>query len=210
MCIQTLFVSLNEFFVATDGLWNAVEALSVTFAALVAWKGIDAWRKEMIGRRKSEIAEETLAVFYETKEVFKDIRSPLTYSAEAEDRPKAEGESDSEKRKRDTFFIPIARTIRHKEHFARLRTLKYKFMAYFGAESSKPFDTIFSIKHSIVVDAEMLAEEDAYDPYEKDFKKNLKMTIGWGLSKDDTIRNQIDEAINAIEAICGSYLQERG
>lgn len=210
MCIQKLFASLNDFFVGTSGLWSAMEAISVTVAALVAWKGINAWRKEMIGRRKAEIAEETLSLFYETKEVFKDIRSPLTYSVEAEDRLKVEGESDKEKRRRDTFFIPIARTIRHKEHFAKLRTLKYKFRAYFGAEAAKPFDTIFSIRHSIIVDAEMLGEEDFYDPYDKDFKKQLKMTIGWGLSKDDKIRSEIDNAINEIETLCGSYLQERG
>lgn len=70
------------------GWAEAITAASAAVTAVsVAW-GISAWRREYVGKRRIELAESVLALFYEAEEAVKAIRSPFAYSGEGKSRIK--------------------------------------------------------------------------------------------------------------------------
>ena len=50
-------------------------SLAIILASGVAIYGISSWRREMMGKRKYELTEEVLALFYEAREKISAIRS---------------------------------------------------------------------------------------------------------------------------------------
>lgn len=54
---------------------TALQEIPILIAAWVALFGIDAWRREHSGKRRLELAEDTLALFYEASDVIKVIFS---------------------------------------------------------------------------------------------------------------------------------------
>jgi hypothetical protein len=165
-----------------------LEKLCLIAATVMAYIGINAWRREMLGRKKADLAEEVLAGFYETRDALRWVRSPLSDSTESESRIPEENEDPATKRRLDSYFVPIARLNKHNEHFAKLQSIKYRFMAYFGAEAEQPFNKLSSVRQKIVLDASSLIREDLEGPYSKEEKRALKATIGWCKSTDDPIR----------------------
>ena len=44
--------------------------------AAIAWRGLEKWRSETTGKRRSELAATVLAEFYEMDEIIRSSRSP--------------------------------------------------------------------------------------------------------------------------------------
>ena len=55
---------------------DIVESIAVILASLFAIHGINSWRREMKEKRKYEVAEEVLALFYEARDKISLIRMP--------------------------------------------------------------------------------------------------------------------------------------
>ncbi len=58
---------------------EVVQAVAVIVASVVAIFGINAWKREYVGKRRMELAEEVLAMFYEVRDVMHDIRAPFSF-----------------------------------------------------------------------------------------------------------------------------------
>ena len=95
--------------------------------AIVA--GIDAWKREFIGKRRIELAEEVLAAFFEVKDAMAMIRNPFSRGDEGGSRKKGEHETETETELLNRGFIVFERYETKKEVFQRFATLKYRFMA---------------------------------------------------------------------------------
>ena len=59
-----------------------IKQISILFGIGVAIYGIDAWRREHVGKRQLELAEDTLALFYEAADAIKHIRHPASFGQE--------------------------------------------------------------------------------------------------------------------------------
>ena len=94
-------------------MWEAVfkvappliQAVSVAVTAVFAVIGLRAWRRQLLGRRKIEIAEGTLLATYKIKEAMAYIRNPGALVG-ASTRQRQPDESESLARLRDTYFVP--------------------------------------------------------------------------------------------------------
>ena len=76
------------------GLITAIaQAVSVMFACWAIISGVDAWKREFIGKRKIELAEEVLSKFFEVKDAVAFIRSPFVTSDEGKSRKHEASES---------------------------------------------------------------------------------------------------------------------
>ena len=60
-------------------------AISVVIAALSFVYGVSAWRREFVGKRRIELAEEVLALAYEIEEIIGSIRSGFVYVPQSND-----------------------------------------------------------------------------------------------------------------------------
>ena len=137
---------------------DLLQSASIVFAALMAAYGIDAWRREFIGKRKMELAEEVLALVLETREIISYIRSPGSFQGEGESRKADEDETESVRRARNLAFVPIERQNQHLEKLNRLWTLSYRFRAQFGNDASKPIDDLRNTIATIKTSCHILAQ----------------------------------------------------
>lgn len=201
-----------------ESILQAVQAISLTVAALVAISGITAWRKEFVGKKKIDLAEEVLVRFYEARDVFRVIRSPFGFMGEGSSRQAGEHERPEEKEILDKAYVVFERYEKHKEVFSHLQPLKYRFRAQFGAEAVGPFDSLSSCLNEIFIAARMLGQTYWRDQghrawaTEEEFQRHLAEmhrleSIFWETRiEDDVITPRIDAAVATVEGICSEVM----
>ena len=190
----------------------AIAAASVAVAAVSFIFGVSAWRREFVGKRRIELAEEVLALFYEAEDVIRAIRSPMASGGEGRTRERGENEDEDLAGLLDQAFVAFERYERHQEFFARLRATRYRFKAAFGVEAGKPFSDLDNAVQRILVAARMLGT--SYWPRqgrpmsEERFKQHLDEMERleadfWAMGKEDSLAEAVHAAVGKVEAIVG-------
>ena len=194
---------------------DLLQALSVIVASVVAVYGINAWRRELKGKREYELAEEVLTLFYRSRDIIKAIRSPFGTVGEGRTRKQRPSETPNEKEALDRAHAVVERYEKNKEPFERLYALRYRFMTVFGRETAKPFDDLNQIIKEIFSAAYMLGlywnkEEFADSPRlmearRKTIEKNER--VFWQWAEDDPISDSVDKVIREMEDHCKRIIQ---
>jgi hypothetical protein len=70
--------------------------ISIIIGALALISGIRAWKREYIGKRKIELAEDTLMLFYQARDAIREIRNPFGAIGEGSSRQRADNETEDE------------------------------------------------------------------------------------------------------------------
>ena len=109
-----------------------VQAISIFLACFAVMSGIDAWKREFIGKRKIEIAENMLASFYKVRDAISFIRNSWAIQDEGKSRKKGESEDPKVSEILDRAYVVYERYEKQKEVFIEFNVMKYKFMAFFG------------------------------------------------------------------------------
>jgi hypothetical protein len=190
----------------------------------LALYGIDAWRREAMWKRRSELCEEVLALCYETKEIISYMRSPGGFSGEGETRQPDKGEPDDVRRSKNLAWIPIERHNQHIEKLSRLWALSYRFRAQFSIEATQPIEDLRNIIGSVKSAAHILSiywttfNWDVMTP--EQFQSNRALqdkyeAIMWegmqtveqvnGIAPDE-IQAKVDDAVRRIEKTCHEVL----
>lgn len=200
-------------------LFNVLQSISIVIASIVAIYGINSWRREAKWKRKYELAEETLSLFYEVRERLDIIRNPFSHSEEGKTRKRNENESSEETEIFDRAYVAFERFEKEKTPFLKLYSIKYRFIAVFGIEYNEPFDEVRKIVNSILSAANILARnywrKQGKIPMNKEqFQIHLQAmnkyeSIFWADFTDpDEIKIQMDTAIKKMENICLKILKK--
>jgi len=195
-----------------------IKEISLLIGIWVAIYGIDSWRREHTGKRQIELAEETLALFYEARDVIAQIRHPVSWGNETADIEQGEKESDKDYEARKQASIVFARYNEHQELFNKIHSLRYRFMAQIGKKEAEPFDDLRKIVNEIFLSARMLARLWARDYFrtDQDHEKHWEQikkheAVFWdGLSEEDPINKKLESAIEAIESTCKKVISGVG
>ena len=195
-----------------------IKQVSILIAIWVAIYGIDSWRREHIGKRQMELAEDALALFYEAADAIKHIRHPASFSHETDDIERGENESEKDYDARKTASIVFKRYNDHQELFNKLHAMRYRFMAQVGKQEAKPFDDIRTIVNEITISARMLARLWPRDYFRTDeqLKKHQEQiekheAVFWeGLEEDDPINPRVETVLKEIESTCQSVITGKG
>ena len=194
---------------------NIIESVVVILASLVASGtviyGVNAWRREYIGKRKLELTEEVLALFYEARDAIGQIRNPFSYEGEGSNRNPAPNESPEQKQINDNANVVFERYNKRQDLFNKLHSMRYRYMAQFGRESAKPFDDLNVIVNDVFVSARMLShywmdQGDRRWKSDAEFKKHLEEmhkyeAVFWYQGEErDSIGPRVDTVISEIEA----------
>ncbi len=190
---------------------NILESVSLIFAAWTVIIGVNAWQREYIGKRKLELAEEVLALFYEARDAVRYIRNPFGYAGEGSARNAAPNESPEEKQINDRANVVFERYNKRQALFNKLYSMRYRYMARFSKDSAKPFDELNKIVNDIFTSAHMLSyywKEQGHRQWKNDaeFRQHLEEmhkyeAIFWEKgSKEDSIIPRVDKVISDIEA----------
>ncbi len=204
-----------------DTILNLIQSISIIIASIVAIWGINSWRREAKWKRKYELAEEVLSLFYECKEKFQIIRSPFGHIDEGKTRKRNEHETAAETERLNNAYVFIERYEKEKEPFIKLASLKFRFMTIFGKESGEPFDEVRRILNTIFLAASRLGNRywkdqgsGIFNTSDEHFQRHLKEmhkneSIIWGNYDDEDITaKQIDQCVLKIETYCSLIIKE--
>lgn len=185
-------------------------AVSVLIGALAFLSGVSAWKREFVGKRRIELAESVLAVFYEAEDAIREIRSPFSHEGEGRSRKRSRNETEEESRILDQAYVVFERYQKREQLFAQLRSMRYRFMAAFGAEAGEPFEEVARVVREILVAAQMLGKhywlrQGRVQMTEQEFKKHLdemqkREAILWITTRDeDGISPRVRAAVRRVE-----------
>ncbi|MBU4184744.1 MAG: hypothetical protein KKI12_05245 [Proteobacteria bacterium] len=181
------------------------QTIAIIAACWAIISGIGAWKREFIGKRRIELAEEVLASFFEIKDSIAFIRNPFATNEEGKSRKKGEYELSDETELLNRGYIVYERYEKKKDVLIKFNTLKYKVMAAFGPDTEKIFIDCNKTLNSIFISARMLAtyywKRQGRVPMDGDqFQKHLdEMQKHEGIFWD--MMNETDEIRNKLELI---------
>ena len=195
-----------------------VRDVSILIGTWIAVYGIDSWRREHTGKRRLELAEDTLASFYEARDAIQHMRSPVSFGAEVEDVKRGENESEKSWEARRNASVILKRYNQHQELFNKLHATRYRFMAQIGKEESQPFEDFRKLLNEITSSAHVLARLWARDYFRNDehFEKHRTLVekyeaIFWeGIVDKDPVNPKLDLIINNIEKTCSNVISGEG
>jgi hypothetical protein len=196
---------------------DLLKNLSILIGIWVAISGVNAWRREHSGKRRVELAEDILALFYEAADAIRALRHPFSFPQETEEVEKAEGESEEAYQDRKNASVVFHRYKQHQELFNKLHAMRYRFMAQIGKEEAKPFDAIRKIVNEIIAAARMLARLWARPHFASDQqwrehqqRVDKQEAIFWeGLKEEDPINPRLDQTVQDMEQICRAVIEEQ-
>ena len=180
---------------------SAIQAISIMLACWAVISGVDAWKRDFIGKRRIELAEQLLAKFFEVKDAVGYIRNPWSTSEEGKTRQRSDSEPPDESKILDRGYIAVERYQTKEEVFAEFNTLKYRAMAAFGTDTEEIFTETSKVVNSIFTSARMLgtyywqqqmtrsATPDDYQNHLKEMRSHEKKI--WDVGPDDEVRTAL-------------------
>jgi len=197
---------------------DGLKHVSVLIGIWVAISGIHAWRREHVGKRQVELAEDTLALFYEAENAIRHMRSPFGFGHEYEDIEQAERETDEQFEARKKASVIFHRYSQHQAVFSKLHASRYRFMAQIDKDKAQPFEDIRKITNEIISSARMLAQLWAREHFRTEDQQQKHWdrigkheAIFWeGLEEDDPINPRLEEAIGEMEGTCRAVIAGKG
>jgi len=187
-----------------------IKNISIIFGISIAAYNLNSWRREHIGKRQMELAEDVLALFYEAKDAVSHIRNILAHSSETDEIERGVNESEAKWNARKQASVVFVRYNSHSELFGKINAMRYRFMAQVGKKDAEPFNDLNKIINDILRAARSLARlwardtsrlsKDRQQKHEESIEKYEE--IFWDGSDDDEINTRVDAVIENIESIC--------
>src|SRR4029450_8025738 len=170
---------------------TAMAGFATLLGGWAAIRGVDAWRSEIVGRRKAELAEEVLAQFYRARDVLIWARLP--------DRPlELVSQVDDRDRRHQSHASPIERLTQESALLSELQASRYRFMAYFGEDSAHPFEEMRALHSEVIPPPESLIR-DPNELASGTDRDRWEDAIGWVDEGDDKLARRLTETIAAVE-----------
>lgn len=191
---------------------DVITAISVAIAAIAFVAGVNAWKREFVGKRRIELIENVLALFYEAQDAIREIRNPFSFSGEGTTRKRSEHEREEETQLLDQAYVVFERYQKREKLFAELRSMKYRVMATFGSKAGEPFDELNMVLNEIFSSARILGtyywkRQGRTQMSEEEFKRHLEQmnkheAIFWFMGEEkDEITPRVQRSVEKIESI---------
>jgi hypothetical protein len=179
-----------------------LQAAAIIVTAVFAVLGLRAWRAQVIGKRKVEIAEETLVLAHKVRSAIAYARMPVHGSREGLSRPREIAEDEDFRKVKDSYFVPVERLRAYDEDFALLERQQLLCEVYFGRDVREPLEAISRVRASILRAARKLLASDHGKPVEPDELAALKRCEAaiWNFG-------DFDESVAAIERALRPYVK---
>lgn len=175
-----------------------IEALSVLGALIFAIWGVNAWRKQIIGQRRIDLAESILLAVFRAKDAFDDIRSPFSQIGEDEidrfvrDHKLEKGQAITAA----LYFNRIERVNSYKEVFEQLRELSYKRRVTFNLHDMKYAEAFFQARAEVIGAAQDAIEDLLHgDQIDSEEEKRIRSALYRKHDLSDKISVSIEKIV---------------
>jgi hypothetical protein len=194
---------------------NCLEGLAVITASCVAIWGINAWRREHVRKHRIDLAEKTLALFYEARDVINATRSALGQTGDTElvETWTSEGHpGPGEPTQPPILALRLSR--RQRRLFSRIHALQFRFAAVFEQAAAQPFHDLLKVRRD-VLDAEyeyLLSQHDVHRTGEDHMRRMTELihTMHSGRNDSDPTTRRLNEIVERIEQVCRPVIESYG
>lgn len=175
-------------------------------------------------KRRIDLAEEVLALFYEAEEAIRFIRSPAGWVGEGSSRQRRDNERQEESAALDRAYIVIERYQKYEVTFNALKSKSHRFKATFRGDAHRPFQMIDDVLRKIFIASNILGEYywqkvqglppvgNQFTSQEQlaDFLKgmNEQQAVFSAMFEPDTISPVVAEAVGRVEKIADTAAKE--
>ena len=197
-----------------ETLLRVLPLISVIIGSVVAIWGINAWRREFLGKRRIELAEDALALFYEAEAAIRDVRAEIGYMASDVQGSENKQNEDTANQNAETLWSQGFR--KHQETFQELDAMRFRFKAIFGPEAERPFGKIQGIVNRILRTARNYVKWDSQlDLCKEDSEKTERLwkhirdadpTL-WSSGDDDPLAKEVAELVYRMKLILEDALK---
>lgn len=188
-------------------------SVAVIIAAVVATFQINAWRREHVGKKRAELAEETLALFYEAQDAINAARSILGFPQDSDDAAKMTGDTNRGRSESQDVLLVTGRLHQRQDLFSRIRALRFRFAAVFGKTQAKPFYdlvnlciAVTSAEKSLVRLQRALERPNAPARFSQKLEEADACVYGGDVESDPTTL-ALAEIVEQVESICQPEIQ---
>lgn len=154
-------------------------------------------------KRRTELAEQTLADFYKVKELFRSARQPFAFAGQGRTRPRVEGDENHGK---DAIYAPFERLNKEFTFLSELHARRFQIMALFGEKAIEPFNVVISSYNELQYPTFALLNMKGPPG---NLREKFESTIGWALNDKDPFQERIHAAVSEIETLCRPVLEVR-
>lgn len=202
----------------SPGCLDWLDSLAVIIASGVAIWGINAWRREHVGKRRIDLAEEALALFYEARDVINGSRSAIGSTKERLAAAQAISEAATAPTDSARAAVITWRLYQRGDLFGRIRTLRYRFSAVFGWDAAKSFYDLVALRdYVIAAEEEFLMIEEVLPTLRSDARdkqvsriKELLPILHHGRTQSDPTTQQSNAIIDRVEQVCRPIIESYG
>jgi len=157
---------LKDFAAPTVALIGVIVTGCFAFAGL---KTFNRWKREKLEEKRIDVAIEALAIAFESRLVFDDIRARLTRVPAGKDQRSELQHGPQAVLKRVEAQQPF---------FDKALSLEPKFVAVFGREKDAIFEHLFSARRQVIITAEALIDDSRIE-LDADDKEGREQRVKW-------------------------------
>jgi len=204
-------VTESSWLLSVDDISSIIQSVAVSAVAIPAFLGINSWRKEHVGKRKLQLAEEVLAATYELQSVIEWVRHPASGGDEGNERPNREDEPINRQRLNDAYYSRIARLKADSQQFSKLHAIRPVFRAYFGERAQEPLQVLFTTRNRINSAVAALINQREGEELPVELRRHYESII-WDMStpdEPDQVKREVNLAVSQLEAICFPILRTK-
>ena len=205
-----------------------IQAIIIGILALIGIVVTQSWTtKREYAKRRLDLAQEVLALFYEAADAIRFMRSPGMWAGDCSTRQRRENESSELTKSLDAAYTIVERYNARQEVFKQLNVKRHLFKATFRDESHRPFEEIDDVIRRLFIARDILG--DFYwpkrsqlpplghnpmlstDEQVKAFVKGMQeqeVVFSSGIHEPDPIEPVVADAIKRVEAIADMASQE--
>ena len=191
--------------------------LSAVSAAVFAYLGLIAWRKELKGKSEYQLAKDVLKSVYRVREAFKHVRNPVIYQYEyPEEMRDHHGHLQREQDYEGTAHVYEKRWEVMAKAFGDLEEHHLDAQVEWGAEFQNKIVKLRSCRVELMIAIQQVLERKKNpreaalsSAEEKAEERSVLYHLGSGL-KHDKFTPEIEEAVNEFEAWLRPYIKHKG
>lgn len=165
------------------------------------------WKREKLEEKRIDVAIDALALTYESKFIFDNIRSPMSFPYESKDMPEWPGDTEDKRNQRSEFYAILKRIEAHKDFFERAWKMQVKCTAIFGLQAEEVFLLMQRARRSIEVSAGMLYRDPEYKTEGtrktwEGFRADVWAGYGKALDRGDEVGKKLADFVAGMESLC--------
>ena len=170
----------------------------------VAINGLNAWKREMTGKRDIELCQKVIELFYEADHKIETLRFPGVYPAEGDSRPKIGPEPEDDTRRRNILYAPLERINNQMDFWSEFFSYKFRMRALFGESAVEAFalvdEALRSFRAATLTRYQALVNDP--EALKRDAREAFENAIWSGPGKHDELDEKVKRGITLMEEVC--------